>query len=118
MQTNLFTRFFHALNAFFTLIFGKITWSCPPWLSMVCQKIWANSRIFWGLLIALVVLTGALLVYQSLPKPNRIVATITAPNITPLADELVPHNLTLEFAYEKPGSKNVSVAPLNLIGKQ
>lgn len=115
---NLLSRFFHSAAAFFTLIFGKISWTCPPWLSMICQKIWTNSRIFWGLLIALVVLTSLLIGYQSLPQPNRIIAHITAPDITPLADELIPHVLTLEFAYEKPGSNNISVAPLNLIGKK
>ncbi len=111
MQTNLFSRFF-------TLIFGKITWTCPSWLNSLCQKIWAHSRIFWAVLIGLIAAVGLLIVYQSLPQPNRIVAHITAPDITPLADELIPHALTIEFAYEKPGSPIASIAPLNLIGKQ
>ncbi len=118
MQTNLFSRFFHAVGSFFTFIFGKISWTCPPWLKLLCQKIWANSRFFWGILIALIALTGTLIVYQNLPQPNRIVAHINVPDITPLADELIPHPLTMEFAYEKPGSNNALVAPLNLIGKQ
>jgi uncharacterized protein YfaS (alpha-2-macroglobulin family) len=118
MQMNFFTRFFHAFASFFTHVFGKVSWTCPPWLTMVCHKIWANTRIFWAAVIALLAITGVLLIYHSLPKPNRVVAHITAPQFTPLAEELIPHPLTLDFAYKKPGSKNALVAPLNLIGKQ
>ncbi len=118
MQMNLFSRIFHAIASFFTMIFGKISWSSPPWLTQVCQKIWANTRVFWSVLLALIVLIGLLIGYQSLPKPNRVAAQITVPATTPVADELVPHILTLDFAYEKPGATPLSAAALHLIGKE
>lgn len=118
MQNNLFSRIFHTITDYFSLIFGHITWSCPPWLRYLSYRISSNSRIFLLFLFSALILLGTFYWYQKIPRPDLITAHITAPDITPLADELIPANLRIDFGIEKNSFINKSVAPLKLIGKE
>lgn len=111
------------MKNFLSQLFGRLTWSSPPWVNFLRCK--ANSRpsLFWGMFsgfIALLIVAGyGFHWYNHLPRPPRITANITVPKITPLAHELVPDSLAMNFGLEK--NKNFtpeSVAPLNLIGKE
>lgn len=114
---NIFSRAFHSIASFFTLLFGKITWTCPPWLKQVCQQIWNNTRLFWGIALFLCLLTAVLMWYESLPRANKVIAHITVPEMTPLADELIPNPLIIDFNYDQNSAKPLSAAALALIGK-
>jgi uncharacterized protein YfaS (alpha-2-macroglobulin family) len=80
-------------------IFGELRWAPPDWLRRIGKK-----RFLAGLGIAVllaVVASGVYLFYQSLPKPARVVAAVTAPGITPIVDdELRPAPLVIDFSVE------------------
>jgi uncharacterized protein YfaS (alpha-2-macroglobulin family) len=85
----------------FERLFGRISWSAPPWLNALLDLRQHHRSGFRLALFAVLLLAGAAvagyLYYQSLPKPLYYSATVTAPGITPLDDELVPQALYVVF---------------------
>jgi uncharacterized protein YfaS (alpha-2-macroglobulin family) len=78
---------------------------------------------FWGIVIIALILVCTLVYgyhwYQSLPKPERVIARITPPKITPVDKVLIPDVLTIDFGIPTNEQlNNKPVAPLNLIGKE
>lgn len=114
MQPNFISRFFIALCAFFTSIFGVVSWKSPPWIQFITQKV---PRIAWLILLIVSLLFAGYAWYQHLPKPNLIVGHITVPSATPI-DTQIPHPLIIDFGKENNGFIPTSVAPLKLIGKK
>lgn len=111
------------LNKLFSALFGKFTWTTPPWINHVRAKSVANPKRFWGgsLLGLLALALGWYLYhwYQNLPQPERVTAKITAPKITPNDTVLIPDNLTIDFGVGSAGELSArSVAPLSLVGKE
>lgn len=111
------------IGSFLTLVIGKIHWRSPPWVNVVHQKIQTRPKQFWGSLVALA-LCACLLIfgyqwYNNLPKPQLITAKISAPAITPVAEEQIPQPLIINFGLGKDTANfiNQSVAPLKSIGK-
>lgn len=104
-------------------LFGKISWNTPPWIKYLQERAKSNPRRFWGSALAgLVVLISAWFAYhwyQSLPKPERVVANITVPKLTPSEATLVPDVLTIDFGIPYGNELNVrQVAPLSSVGKE
>lgn len=122
MLKKLWSAFYSKLTAFITFFTGRISWSCPPWISYLRKKERGEPKLFWGILSGIILLTIFLVYgyhwYQRLPKPLRVSAVITAPQITPLAKTLVPGDLLIDFGIQQNGFVPKSVAPLNLIGKE
>lgn len=57
--------------------------------------------------------------YRHLPKPQLITANITAPKITPIAEELKPDNLAIDFGYQTDKEFIAkAVAPIDLVNKE
>jgi uncharacterized protein YfaS (alpha-2-macroglobulin family) len=78
-------------------LFGEFHWTPPEWLRRI-----GGRRFLSGLGVAFllaVIAGGAWLFYQSLPKPARVVAAVSAPGITPIVDdELKPRPLIIDFS--------------------
>lgn len=109
------------IAAFLTFLFGKITWTCPPWMEHLRNK--SNPKLCWGIIATVLVLTFLGFYsyhwYQSRPKPKLIVAQITPPKITPNEKILVPNPLKIDFGMIINGELSTrSVAPLNLVGQE
>lgn len=121
--SNLMSR----MGAFFTAIVGRINWSSPPWLRYLRQHAAQRPGRFWSSAIGLIILCLAMgygyAWYKNRPQPQRVIAQITAPKITPITeDALVPDVLTIDFGLKNPNDNNIgitpqSVAPLQGIGK-
>ena len=100
-------------------LFGKFSWEIPSWMKHLCQ----HPKKCWGSAFIIILLIAAIFTaycwVQSLPKPERVMARITAPKLTPLDKILVPDPLMLEFGVLVNGEFNTrSVAPLDLVGKE
>src|SRR5437868_1235591 len=110
------------ITSFFAIIFGQISWNCPPWLSHIKRKVALRPWMYLtmvGLVVVLSVLAwGGYGWYKKLPRPKLITAKISAPEITPLTRVLVPDDLKIEFGIEEGSLKPQSVAPLKKIGKE
>ncbi|HSW68748.1 MAG TPA: alpha-2-macroglobulin [Gammaproteobacteria bacterium] len=122
MNKKSFSGLWTAIGAFFTLIFGRISWSCPPWLNGMRQKAEARPGLILGTLGAIL---GIILIgiyghhwYKTRPRPHYITAVITRPQITPVAKTLVPDVLTIDFGINNGNFTPKSVAPLKAIGKE
>ncbi|KTC72431.1 hypothetical protein Lbir_1206 [Legionella birminghamensis] len=113
---------FIAVGAFFALLFGRVQWSSPPWMTGLRQRAVSRPGLFWGSTVAiLLLLSGAIygyVWYKNLPQPELISAVITPPDITPLEEELTPDDLVINFGIQKDELIPQSVAPLKLIGKE
>lgn len=122
MPKKILSTWFASITRFIHLLFGKLSWNSPPWIKSLCTKAKADPQTFWGracgLLILVIVIVYTTLWYQHRPQPQRIVAQVTAPKITPNDKTLVPDTLSIDFGLLKNGElANRSVAPLNLVGK-
>ena len=108
-------------NSILASIFGKLNWSCPPWMTRLCDQSRAHPLRFWSfaLVLAALVLGGcyAALWYSNLPKPQLIAAVITTPKVTPIAETLVPDDLIIDFGITTDEFTARSVAPIALVGK-
>lgn len=99
-------------------LFGELRWTPPEWLQRIGKR-----RFFIGLGVLVLLATvgvGAYLYYESLPKPARVVARISAPGITPIVDDrLEPRPLVIDFSVEPDPRTPVltvdSVARLELV---
>jgi uncharacterized protein YfaS (alpha-2-macroglobulin family) len=78
-------------------LFGELRWTPPEWFRRI-----GGRRFLMGLGVAFllaVVVGGAWLFYQSLPKPARVVAEVSSPGITPIVDdEPKPRPLIIDFS--------------------
>ncbi len=104
-------------------LFGKITWCTPLWVNYLYEKAAAKPKIWLGSLFGTILVISSIFLgyhwYQSLPKPERIVAVIEAPKITPVDKVLVPDVLTIHFGAILNGEFiERSVAPLNDVNKE
>jgi alpha-2-macroglobulin len=110
------------IGSFFALIFGRINWNSPPWLTSIRQKSTNKPKAFWGITsLFFLLVIGAVygyIWYENQPKPQLVTASITAPQITPVAETLVPDNLTIDFGFEGEEFLPQAVAPLNAINKE
>ncbi|MBA2652314.1 MAG: alpha-2-macroglobulin family protein [Tatlockia sp.] len=111
------------LSAFLSLVFGRIRWNSPPWLTYFKRKAALKPIQFLVLTSVVIALLSAGSYgyhwYKNLPQPQLVSASITAPNITPIGDELFPDNLTIDFGLGHGDNfLSQSVAPINLIGKE
>jgi uncharacterized protein YfaS (alpha-2-macroglobulin family) len=111
------------ISTIFSILFGRIRWSSPPWFNYFQHKAVSKPKQFWATTGFFIVLLAALGYgyhwYKNLPQPKLVEATITAPKVTALADELIPDNLIIDFG-NGAGDNFVSqsVAALNLINKE
>lgn len=110
------------IGSFFALFLGRISWSSPPWLIHLRQKIAMQPRLAAGIIgtfLAIILIGGyGLHWYKNLPRPHLITASITTPQITPVAKTLVPDVLTIDFGIQNGGFTLKSVVPLKAINKE
>lgn len=108
------------LKQLWAALFGRFSWQTPPWINYLCSKTSGRPKAFWGK-VAIFLLVGVAIIwgycwYQSRPEPNRIVAQLTPPKLTPNEKELIPNPLTIDFGLISNGLlNNRPVAPLNLL---
>ncbi|KTD17226.1 alpha-2-macroglobulin family protein [Legionella jordanis] len=112
--------FSQAFAAFFTLIFGRLNWSSPPWVRALRSQAQRHPKPFYGtiitLLLFLIAIAYGLYWFAHLPKPQLITAFISAPEITPIEDnKLAPRNLTIDFGFpsSNPDKKSTQEANSN-----
>jgi uncharacterized protein YfaS (alpha-2-macroglobulin family) len=96
---------FSLLSRIFSFFLGSLSWSAPPWLTVLCRyrkkrpaKFWISTLLLFILVVASI---GGFQYYQGLPKPIEIIAQIYAPDITPNSDEAKPEDLVIEFVYDQ-----------------
>ena len=96
--------------------FGSFQWQLPPWMNSIRQLIhkalvWRknNKKLVWTTIVFGVIGYGAMLWYDSLPKPVQVEITGTAPSLTVLSDEPVFDSVYVNFS--------ASAAQLEQIGK-
>jgi uncharacterized protein YfaS (alpha-2-macroglobulin family) len=123
MNNSFFCKTIGMLKHAFSSLFGRVNWSSPPWMNYLHRQAATSPKAFWGLSAGLVVMVAALGYsynwYKHLPKPQLIEASITAPKITPLAEQLIPDSLSFSFGIGSGDDfTSKSVAPLNWIGKE
>lgn len=111
------------LKKIWSSLVGNVSWNTPPWINYLRNKASANPKAFWGKLAALLVVAVALFYgycwYQSRPQPERIIAQIIPPKLTPNESGATPENLNIDFGVISNGLlNNKPVAPLNLINKE
>lgn len=107
----------------FILLFGRIQWNSPPWLARLGLFQKTKPKLFYATFSVLILVFLALFYvyywYSHLPEPKLVKALITAPKITPLAEELVPDKLTFNFGYgEADNFRSQPVAPITMVGKE
>ncbi|MDX1836360.1 alpha-2-macroglobulin [Legionella taurinensis] len=123
MNNNPVSRFFAALGSVLSRLVGRISWSSPPWVQELGQRARRKPAQFVGTLVSALILVAALAYayqwYKNRPVPELITARITAPEITPVGDELIPEPVIFDFGVNRDGGlQSQSVAPLKLIGKE
>lgn len=105
------------MKAFFAKLFGSLHWNAPPWCVFLQQKARLRPKFFWGSVLALVAIGVAWYWVQHLPKPPAVIAKVSAPKPTPIAETLTPKPLKILFGIQKTEFKPQAVAPLDQIGK-
>lgn len=112
-----------ACAQFFTLVFGKISWSCPQWLKLLqlkFKKLMQERPILLlragiGLLIVIVLIAGSAYWYKHLPP--SLLAEITPPAITPNQAGAQPQPLVIKFGKQEQNSfYEQAVAPIGQVG--
>lgn len=111
---------------------GRISWEKPAWIERLTQKARLHPLASVGIFIAILIFICGICLgyhwYKNLPKPERVIAQITAPGIPPIDEEPNRLPLTLDFglitsdnATDQEGNQAnfnpQSVAPLNQIEK-
>lgn len=123
MPKKILSQLFTSIAAFMTLLFGSLSWKTPTWINYLLKSAAAKPKAFWGITSAAIIFILAIFFgyhwYLSLPQPERVIAKITAPQLTPVDKILVPDTLTINFGVPSNGElSSRPVAPLSLIGKQ
>ena len=109
------------LGGLFTLLFGRLSWSAPPWgrwllARMRAAVLWSreNPRRLALLLLALIVLGSAgyfgLRWWKARPQPTTVSFKVAALEATDIANGGLPNPLVVSF--------DASVAPLPDVGKE
>ena len=102
------------LKRFLVFLFGKFTWTAPPWLARTGRAVGSHRVVSVALLLLLVLLAGGgwwgWHWYQARPKPLRVAVIADPIPVTKLEKDLKPAPLTIRFSG--------SVARLEQIGKE
>lgn len=109
------------LGSFFSVLFGQINWTSPPWVNRVKSNPKKSGIIILSLFAFLTAAYCGYQWYEQLPKPQLITASINTPDITPIADSLIPNDLVIDFGIPGATKDDFSakaVAPIALIGKE
>ncbi|MBZ9610527.1 alpha-2-macroglobulin family protein [Rheinheimera maricola] len=118
-----------ASASFLGKIFGSINWTAPNWVQQVKFSAKQQPVKFWSLLLvgvlSVAAVVGGVRYYQQLPKPLRVIASITAPEVGHYQDDIEqPTQLRLQFSYEMTNQQQriqpvtqLSAARLDLIGE-
>ncbi|MEJ2610211.1 MAG: MG2 domain-containing protein [Candidatus Thiodiazotropha sp.] len=94
-------RFFTSLGTVFSLLFGRMSWSAPPWVRFLVGLPRQYPRHVLGALIIALLLGGGIAYYLQLPIPLRYLAQVSGPRLTPVVDEVLqPQPLTIAFDYD------------------
>lgn len=122
MIKNILVALAAAVSNSLHFLFGRITWNTPPWVNYLKNTSSANPKVFWGRAAAFILVLITLFYtyhwYQTRPQPQRIIAEITAPKLTPNDKTLMPNPLNINFGIVYNGLlNNKPVAPLNDINK-
>src|ERR1041385_2620069 len=95
-------------------LFGKFTWTAPPWLARGGRAVGSHRVMSAALLLLFALLAGggwwAWHWYQARPKPLRVAVIADPIPVTKLEKDLKPAPLTIRFSG--------SVARLEQIGKE
>ena len=117
--------------SYFRKIFGSLSWTAPDWLQqLLLQAKQRPVRFFTAVVLLLAVVVASVAgfrYYQQLPKPLRVMANVSAPELGYYQDDIEqPTPLILQFAYEQispPTAARImpavqlSAARLDLIGE-
>ncbi len=114
MQNSILTK----LTMMLTAVFGQFNWRPPLWVKNPVVKRRAFLSIL-GLLVVCILAFVGFEWYQKLPKPTYISAQISEPAVTPLAEELIPEPLTINFGIKKEDQFDAkSVAPIENVERE
>lgn len=110
----------------FSILFGKISWTAPAWISVINGVRKKCPKAFWGTITGLILVVIGYQYYQTLPKPITVTAEIFAPDITLYYENAKPENLDIEFVYDYSSPKqdqhhpsgDPSVARIDLVGEE
>ncbi|MHB1220650.1 MAG: alpha-2-macroglobulin family protein [Gammaproteobacteria bacterium] len=110
------------IKKFFAALFGDVSWKAPEWLRHLGQTATIKPKAFWGGIIAVILFLSlsiyGYLWYQAQPQPERVIAQVIPPKLTPNEHELVPDNVGIEFGIPANGElSSRAVAPLSMVGK-
>lgn len=118
-----------ASASFFSKIFGSVNWTAPNWLQQVKYSAKQRPLKFWGIVLAGLVFSAAVIAglyyYQQLPKPLKVIAAITPPEVGHYQDDIEqPTQLRLQFSYDMANQTQrilpvpqLAAARLDLIGE-
>lgn len=103
-------------------LFGHFSWQSPPWMQAIKRRPSFYSGLFAGILTLMIGGAALSYWYETRPQPLLITAQITAPDITPVTedmDSLNPNPVTVQFGLqENPDEFDPqTVAPLNTVGQ-
>lgn len=113
----------------FTLLaylFGRVSWTAPPWITGLGQLISTHRKSCAGLAILVLVGIGGYAYYDSLPKPVMVKATASTISVTPNYKDARPDPLSIRFDFDysvlnpdqqRPAG-NPSVARIDLVGEE
>jgi uncharacterized protein YfaS (alpha-2-macroglobulin family) len=109
MNKKWFSQAFTTMGAFFALLFGRLSWSSPPWIHSLRNQAMRRPKSFSGSVIAiflmLFITSYGYYYYKNLPKPQLITAFISVPNISIMENsKLIPHHLIINFGISSPQS--------------
>jgi alpha-2-macroglobulin len=123
MVKKILSQLLAASCRFINLVIGKVSWNTPPWINYLRNKAAVRPNLFWGASLGILFFIAALAYgyqwYQSLPQPERVIAEINPPKITPVDKVLIPDTLNIDFGVSSGGALHSRpVAPLDRVGKE
>lgn len=123
---DLLKAIFNTIFSIPTFFIGRFSWAAPPWLQAINNYRKNNPKPFWGFLLLLLLVFSWYQYDLSLPKPVYIVASITAPDLTPNISNAKPDSVLVDFDYDFSAlhaeqlapEGEASVARIDLVGKE